>query len=83
MDPGGSSAMVSYPDEEHIIYIPEGAGILNYGDQSYELTMNDFVYIPTGIEYGLSNPDEYPLKAISMDFTVAQKKVKSMPGYWQ
>jgi mannose-6-phosphate isomerase-like protein (cupin superfamily) len=68
IDPGGKSNQVKYPDEEHILFILEGTGILLYGKESIPVTGNDFVYIPKGIKFGFSNPRELGLSVIIMGF---------------
>lgn len=80
IEPGGASNMVSYPAEEQLFFILEGTGCLHYGQQSVPVTKNDFTYLPVGVEHGLSNPRERPLRLIVMGFQIPPgKEVPSTP----
>src|SRR6266853_1192024 len=68
VDPGGSSKPVSYPLEEQVYFISEGAGELLYGDQRVPVHSNDFMYLPAGISHALANTGAAPLRAIVMGF---------------
>ena len=66
--PGGTSAMVSYPAEEQIYFIAEGAGTLLYGDEKAPVKKNDFMYLPAGVKHGMAGSPDAPLKAIVMGY---------------
>jgi mannose-6-phosphate isomerase-like protein (cupin superfamily) len=68
IDPGGVSNQIKYKDEELILFILDGTGILYYDKESIPVTGNDFVYIPKGTKYGFSNPREIKLSVIIMGF---------------
>jgi mannose-6-phosphate isomerase-like protein (cupin superfamily) len=68
IDPGGRSNIVKYADEEQVLFILEGTGILLYGKESIPVTSNDFVYIPKGTKFGFANPRELVLSVIIMGF---------------
>jgi mannose-6-phosphate isomerase-like protein (cupin superfamily) len=70
IDSAGSTANVKYPGEEQILFILEGTGLLNYGGSVIPVTGNDFVYIPAGIKYGMSNPRGKTMKVIIMGFKI-------------
>jgi mannose-6-phosphate isomerase-like protein (cupin superfamily) len=70
IDSGGSSTIVTYKNEEQVLFIIEGTGNLYYEDRTIPVTKNDFVYIPDGVKHGLSNPRERTLKAIVMGFKI-------------
>jgi len=70
VDPGGSSKIVSYPKEEQIYFILDGTGILHYGQEKVPVSKNDFLYLPVGVEHGISNPREKPLRLIVMGFKI-------------
>ena len=68
VDPGGDSALVSYPAEEQIYVILEGTGVLHYGEENVPVRKNDFMYLPPGIKHGISNPSGKPCRLIVMGF---------------
>ena len=68
IDPGGRSNDVKYADEEHILFILEGTGILQCGKEKVPVSKNDFMYIPAGMKYRISNPREQSLSVIVMGF---------------
>lgn len=72
VEPGGSSKFVSYKSEEQIYYILDGTGLLHYGQEKVPVSKNDFMYIPVGIENGISNPREKPLRLIVMGFKIPE-----------
>ena len=71
IDPGGVSKSVKYDNEEQILFILEGTGILNIDMKSVPVSRNDFMYIPKGIRFGLSNPREDTLSVIIMGFKLS------------
>ena len=73
IDPSGSSNIVKYADEEHILFVLDGSGILYYGEEKVPVSKNDFMYIPVETKFGFSNPREQSLSVIVMGF-------KIMPG---
>lgn len=70
VDPKGSSKVVSYADEELVLFVLEGTGILDYNKEKVPVSKNDFMYIPVGTKFGLSNPREKPLSVIVMGFKI-------------
>lgn len=70
IDPGGNSNIVKYTDEELVLYVLEGTGILNYGEERVSVSKNDFIYIPVGTKCGFSNAREKPLSVIVMGFKI-------------
>jgi mannose-6-phosphate isomerase-like protein (cupin superfamily) len=80
VDTGGSSKVVSYDNEEHILFILEGTGILQYEQSTVPVSKNDFIYIPEGVKYGLSNPRERTLEVLVMGFKIpAGTQIKPTP----
>jgi mannose-6-phosphate isomerase-like protein (cupin superfamily) len=73
IDPMGTSKIVRYADEEQVLYVLDGAGILIYGKEKVPVCKNDFIYIPIGTKFGFSNPRERALSVMMMGF-------KIMPG---
>jgi mannose-6-phosphate isomerase-like protein (cupin superfamily) len=70
IDPLGTSNIVKYADEEQILYILDGTGILIYGKEKVPVCKNDFIYIPVGTKFGFSNPRETPLSVMVMGFKI-------------
>ena len=81
IEPGGSSSKVKYDREEQIYYILEGTGVLHYGAQQIPVSKNDFMYLPVGVEHGLSNPRERDLKVVVMGYEIpADREVAPTEG---
>jgi mannose-6-phosphate isomerase-like protein (cupin superfamily) len=73
VDAGGNSQMVSYEDAEGIFFVLAGTGLVHYGQEKVPLKTNDFVYLPVGIEHGVSNPSQEPLRLLVMEFTIPDR----------
>lgn len=73
IDPSGESKYVKYPDEEIVVCVIDGTGILDCVREKVPVSMNDFFYIPAGMKFSLSNPRERKLSVIIMSFRI-------MPG---
>jgi mannose-6-phosphate isomerase-like protein (cupin superfamily) len=70
IDSLGASNNVSYPDEEHVLFILSGTGILNYGQEKMPVSKNDFLYIPAGTRFGFSNPRGKALSIMVMGYKI-------------
>ncbi len=68
VDPGGNTKPVRYDNEEHVIFILGGTGIISYSKEEIPVSKNDFMYIPQGMEFSLSNPREQQLTILLMGF---------------
>jgi mannose-6-phosphate isomerase-like protein (cupin superfamily) len=68
--PSGSCKPVNYPAEEQIYVIMEGTGVLQYGGETDPVKKDDFLYLPAGIEHGVSNKAATPLRLFVMGFKV-------------
>lgn len=78
VEPAGSSKMTCYEDTEGIFFILAGRGVLRYGQENVAIKQNDFVYLPVGVEHGISNPSGKPLRLLVMGFKIPTgKKVLS------
>jgi mannose-6-phosphate isomerase-like protein (cupin superfamily) len=66
----GSSALVSYPAEEQIYYILDGAGTLLYEDQKVSVKKDDFMYLPAGVKHGIANASNEPVRLLVMGFKI-------------
>ncbi|HQH72431.1 MAG TPA: cupin domain-containing protein [bacterium] len=70
LDPGGTSQIVNYPDEEQVYFILEGQGLLQYGTEKAPVKENDFMYLPAGVSHGISNPATAPCRLLVMGFKI-------------
>lgn len=70
IDPLGSSNIIKYNDEEIVIFILNGTGILKYDKEEVPVSRNDFIYIPVGTKFGISNPRERSLSLVLMGFKI-------------
>jgi mannose-6-phosphate isomerase-like protein (cupin superfamily) len=68
--PGGVTAMVSYPAEEQMYFVLEGAGTLLYGDEKAAIRANDFLYLPAGVKHGVANSSQAPIRVIVMGYKI-------------
>lgn len=70
VDANGACAAVSYPNEEQIYFVVEGAGTLNYGAEEYSIRESDFMYLPPGVEHSLANSSSTASRVIVMGFKI-------------
>ncbi len=70
--PSGSSKIVSDKEAEGVFFILAGSGTLQYGQEKASLKQNDFVYLPVGIEHGISNESQEPLRLLVMAFQIPE-----------
>jgi mannose-6-phosphate isomerase-like protein (cupin superfamily) len=66
----GTSALVIYPAEEQIYYILEGNGTLLYEDRKVPVKKDDFMYIPPGVNHGMANASNQPVRLLVMGFKI-------------
>jgi len=74
VEPGGTSAAVSYAAEEQIYYILEGSGTLIYGEQRVPVKKDDFMYLPVNVSHGIANETNAPVRAVVMGFKIPPGK---------
>lgn len=70
IDSSGVSNPVKYADEEMILFVLNGTGILNYDKTNMPVSQNDFMYIPVGTKFSISNPRDKSLKVVVMGFKI-------------
>jgi quercetin dioxygenase-like cupin family protein len=68
VDPGGASQSVTYPREEQVYFIEEGAGELQCAGGKYPVRRNDFMFLAAGAGHGLTSSGSAPLRAIVKGF---------------
>jgi mannose-6-phosphate isomerase-like protein (cupin superfamily) len=69
---GGSSKIVSDKAAEGVFFVLAGSGTLYYGQEKAPMKQNDFVYLPVGIEHGISNQSQEPLRLLVMAFRIPE-----------
>jgi len=72
VEPSGSSKIVSDKGAEAVFFILAGSGTVHYGPDKVPAKQNDFVYLPVGIEYGVSNQSQEPLRLLVMTFKIPE-----------
>lgn len=72
VDPGGSTEVVSYPAEEQIYFILEGAGVLLYDGRKFPVRQNDFMYLPVAVKHGVANSSSQPVRLLVMGFKIPE-----------
>jgi mannose-6-phosphate isomerase-like protein (cupin superfamily) len=72
VEPGGSSRIVRDKEAEGVFFILAGSGTLQYGQDKAPMKQNDFVYLPVGIEHGISNQSQEPLRLLVMAFKIPE-----------
>ncbi len=72
VEPGGGSKSIRDKDAEGVFFILAGSGTLHYGQDKAPMKQNDFVYLPAGIEYGVSNQSQEPLRLLVMAFQIPE-----------
>ena len=70
VDPSGTCQSVVYDHEEEIYFVVQGAGTLEFGDETRSLRANDFTYLAPGVKHGIANHSSRPLRALVMGFTI-------------
>jgi mannose-6-phosphate isomerase-like protein (cupin superfamily) len=70
VDPQGSSQTVKYNEEEQVYFIGEGNGQVQYGVERASIRRHDFLYLAPGVDHGILNPSDRPLRLIVMGFRV-------------
>lgn len=70
IEPGGNSALVSYPAEEQIYFILSGEGAVSCDEARVPVRANDFLYLPPGSRHGAGNNTVAPLRLLVMGFRI-------------
>lgn len=60
----------NYGRQEEIYFVLEGQAELHYGDKTYAMRANDFVYLPPGIKHSIANISDRELQALVMGFKI-------------
>lgn len=70
IDSAGKSAPVQFSNEEQVLFVLSGTGILNYDKKEVPVSTNDFFYIPSGKKYSIYNPRDREISIIVMGFPI-------------
>ncbi|MGH9452441.1 MAG: cupin domain-containing protein [Terriglobia bacterium] len=70
IDPKGACKKVSYPHEEQIYFILDGAGIIDYSGTKTSVKKDDFTYIAPGMEHEIFTNSTKPCRLIVMGFKI-------------
>lgn len=66
----GSCRSVVYDREEEIYFVLEGAGALQYANDSHPLRANDFTYLAPSVKHSLLNNSSQSLRVLVMSFKI-------------
>ena len=75
----GNCQSVLYDREEEIYFVLQGAGTLQYGDETQPLHMSDFTYLAPGVKHGFANNSAQPLRVLVMGFKIPPRVVLNAP----
>ena len=64
IDPHGVCQPVEYPRLEELVFARDGNAVLRYGQDSYPLRANDFVYVAPTVRHSISNAENQPLRLV-------------------
>jgi len=78
VEPGGSSAVVSYPAEEQLYYILDGSGTLLYEDEKVPVKKDDFLYLPPGVRHGMASSSG--VRLLVMGFKIPSNVTVAKPA---
>jgi mannose-6-phosphate isomerase-like protein (cupin superfamily) len=70
--PKGSSRTAGDKETEGILFVLSGSGTLHYGPDKVPMKQNDFAYLPVGVEYGVSNESQEPVRLLVMTFKIPE-----------
>ena len=79
VDANGACAASSYPQEDQVYVVLDGAGSLKYGNETVPLPKEQYVYIPATVSHALSNTSSQPLHVIVMGFRTKGFEHAQMP----
>lgn len=80
VDPHGSCRAVAYPRQEELIFVLQGSGTMQYGDESHSLSENDFAYIPPTVRHSISNSSGQPLRLVIATVRISKEITLPQPA---
>ena len=81
VDAQGKCQSVSYDREEEIDFVLQGAGTLQYGDETHPLRANDFVYLAPGSKHSIANNSSQALRVLVMGFKIPSRTALGAPSH--
>lgn len=66
VDRDGACEAVSYPAEEQVYFVLDGAGVVQYGAEKTPVRKGDFLYLAAGVRHAISNPGGGPGRFLVM-----------------
>ena len=73
VDARGNCQNAVYDRQEEIYFVLQGAGTLQYGDETHPLRANDFTYMAPGVKHGIANNSTQTLHVLVMGFMIPQR----------
>ncbi len=73
VDAQGRCGSVLPDREEEIDFVLQGAGTLQYGDETHPLRTNDFVYVAPGVKHLLANNSNQSFRVLVMSFKIPRR----------
>ena len=73
VDAHGACQSVVYDRQEEIYFVLQGAGTLQFADETHSLRANDFTYLAPGVKHRLANNSTQPVRALIMGFNIPQR----------
>ena len=70
VDAHGTCQNVVYDRQEEIYFVLQGAGTLQFADESHPLRANDFTYFTPGVKHGIANTSTQRLRVLVMGFQI-------------
>jgi mannose-6-phosphate isomerase-like protein (cupin superfamily) len=83
VDAHGTCQPVEYPREEELLFVLQGKGIIQYGEESHPLAQNDFTYVPPTVRHSFTNSSDEPLRLVLTTVRIPQEKTLSAPAKLQ
>jgi len=81
VDAQGKCQSVLYDREEEIDFVLQGAGTLQYGDETHPLRANDFVYLAPGSKHLIANNSSQALRVLVMGFKIPSRTALGAPSH--
>lgn len=66
LEPGSGHERHTHPESDEILYVLDGEGEQEVGDESKSITTGDLVFVPEGIEHGTHNTGWKPLQLLAV-----------------
>jgi len=81
VDAGASCKSVSYPGEDQIYVVLNGAGSAAYGGEQVNLAKEDFLYLPATVPHALRNSSSGALTVAVMGYRIKGFAQGAMPSH--